>query len=890
MKKFFKTIDKILGITILVCAIGFCAYIGFFNPDLLKPTYTITLNADGAIVENSTHFVKSGNSIELPTPEKNGYIFEGWYNGNELWTIESKVQSDTYLVARWTPVEHNIKFVVNGIEHIRSFPYDSIPYFDGDLSKTPTSTISYSFAGWQPEITKVSADATYTATYTETTRLYSVSVNPNYMNACDISGNGNYEYGQNTTLSIVPKPGYNYLGLYKNGELYSTLTSVNIPNITADTTLEARFSLIHYPITYHDYFGTLANPSFYTVEDGELQLVPQLANGYTFAGWFTEQNGNGENKSTIDCSSLAPIELYAHYTLDTYLITYDLSDGDVSGTNPTHYTILDGNITLINPTKTNHNFLGWSGTGISGLATEVVIYSGSYGDRHYTAVFEPTIVNISFIADGISLDSNKITIERGQTINQPTINSSIYGMNGYYIPTWFIDSELSTPYTFGTSVNSDIVLYGSWEYLFDTGFMPYISKFNQATISKTLTITSEHELIKWFEFVSFHNIPESEKVSLTFSGITASFSSLDEIKNFVNNINNKSSFPNENSIYFSYNESTFTLLSIFTQDADNIQNASMTYNSEKIGIYAQQTNALKNTYSGRNSEFSNFNINNVTKTIEVSTTNQLVYALSIGLKPVPKAGSSAERVLNKAKTILNQIISVDMNEIDKTRAIYDWLITSVNYDHLSADTASANKNWPWQNYNSWYAEGVFDNGLAVCDGYSKAFIILAKLENIPAIRVTGDSHAWNRVYINGAWYGIDATHGDYGVNSTEVMSYTNFLFTDEFKSSTGYSTTDYAAYQATTYFDYYDYASFGDYDLLIDSTAEFDAVMEIIKSTTSSTTYISVEIKLSASFMGSLSGSISVLVSRAWTKYGINFYEPITRSAHSSGTVYLLLA
>ncbi|MCD7803261.1 MAG: InlB B-repeat-containing protein, partial [Clostridiales bacterium] len=69
-------------------------------------TYTVTLDADGGTVDPSTLTVTYDSAIgELPTPERDGYRFDGWFdaNGNE-YTAETvyKLTSDLTLTAQWT--------------------------------------------------------------------------------------------------------------------------------------------------------------------------------------------------------------------------------------------------------------------------------------------------------------------------------------------------------------------------------------------------------------------------------------------------------------------------------------------------------------------------------------------------------------------------------------------------------------------------------------------------------------------------------------------------------------------------------------------------------------------------------------------------------------------
>ncbi len=58
------------------------------------------------------------------------------------------------------------------------------------------------------------------------------------------------------------------------------------------------------------------------------------------------------------------------------------------------------------------------------------------------------------------------------------------------------------------------------------------------------------------------------------------------------------------------------------------------------------------------------------------------------------------------------------------------------------------------------AEGCLLDGEAVCDGYSKAFKIMAEECGLQAKLVNNNLHEWNLVKINGNWYHVDPTFAD----------------------------------------------------------------------------------------------------------------------------------
>ena len=78
----------------------------------LRKTYTLTFDANGGTVSETSRTVTEGNQIgNLPTPTKEGYQFYGWYNlnggsdwqGSCLILSDSTLQQDMKIVASWGP-------------------------------------------------------------------------------------------------------------------------------------------------------------------------------------------------------------------------------------------------------------------------------------------------------------------------------------------------------------------------------------------------------------------------------------------------------------------------------------------------------------------------------------------------------------------------------------------------------------------------------------------------------------------------------------------------------------------------------------------------------------------------------------------------------------------
>ena len=76
--------------------------------------------------------------------------------------------------------------------------------------------------------------------------------------------------------------------------------------------------------------------------------------------------------------------------------------------------------------------------------------------------------------------------------------------------------------------------------------------------------------------------------------------------------------------------------------------------------------------------------------------------------------------------------------------LHEWLVTHMYYD-LSLE---------------FYGADSILRGYGVCDSYSKIYLMLCKAAEIPVCRVTNDSHAWNAVKLDRAWYYVDCTWDD----------------------------------------------------------------------------------------------------------------------------------
>lgn len=96
-------------------------------------------------------------------------------------------------------------------------------------------------------------------------------------------------------------------------------------------------------VTYGSTYGTLATCT---------------RTGYTFAGWYTAASGGTQVTSGTTVSITADQTLYAHWTANTYTVTFN-TNGGTTPTASKSVTYASTYGTLPTPTRSGYAFLGW---------------------------------------------------------------------------------------------------------------------------------------------------------------------------------------------------------------------------------------------------------------------------------------------------------------------------------------------------------------------------------------------------------------------------------------------------------------------------------------------------------------------------------------------------
>ena len=377
------------------------------------------------------------------------------------------------------------------------------------------------------------------------------------------------------------------------------------------------------------------------------------------------------------------------------------------------------------------------------------------------------------------------------------------------------------------------------------------AEINKITKTKTIVYLSEHDEA-WYYASHFHDyggyaqnryitskeelknlilfILENKIAEIKFY---AGYATPETVKNDVSEVRDcveESGIIPGYSLETSGNEFTIKFR-FFADEAGLIE----TVNSPEFDAPDGFGDAVQNTYSKPHydnvKEERNFYIDSVKETMSVSTSNMLYKAVAWGYKPV-FMGSQAEnlkQIYDNAKDALSYIVSDEMSEYEKVHAIYDYIIYNVRYDHdcANAEDAYVSGNLSLNEkmkYYGYYLEGIFLDKFykkdmhAVCDGKSKAFVLMCGIEGITAVRISGKAssdgknfggHAWNKVLLdlNGTgdkeWYFVDTTWGDVGDDSKEFLSHAYFLLSDDEAKNTHVENPGHDYPKAEGKFDYF---------------------------------------------------------------------------------------
>lgn len=304
-------------------------------------TLTVTFEENGGSAVTEITGLSYNATITAPAaPTKTGYAFAGWYKEaacTNPWNFGSdKVTASITLYAKWTPVEYNITYNLNG-GTVSGNPETYTVKSEDITLNIPTRT-GYTFAGWTG--TDLSAasisvtiaqgstgDRAYTATWTANT--YAITY----------AGMDGAQHGENhpdshtyATDTLVPNPtkdGYTFAGWLVNGtgDAVKNLT-LSGTGYTADITLTAQWTLDAPTVTIT---GAPGEPVTYGEKITLTATASHAASGLTYTyQWYKGDSTtpiSGANQSTLTLENVADS--------GSYTVKVTASDGTLTSAQTT---------------------------------------------------------------------------------------------------------------------------------------------------------------------------------------------------------------------------------------------------------------------------------------------------------------------------------------------------------------------------------------------------------------------------------------------------------------------------------------------------------------------------------------------------------------------------
>lgn len=305
---------------------------------VFKNEYSVSVvssnTAHGSVSGNVTYAYGETATVEA-TPET-GYHFVNWTDesGTEKSTDATysfPVSRDIQLKANFAIDRHTVLFVNEDGTVLQSevLEYGQTPvYTKATPTKPRTQQYSYTFAGWDKEITTVTADKTYTATYSSTINYYTVKyVNDDgtVLQETQVAYGNNAYYQQQTTPTKKPTAQFTYT--FAGWDNKVTL-------VTDDVTYTATYdyTINKYKITFCNEDGSVLQTS--ELEYGKMPVYEKetptkastVQETFTFAGWdkeISKVTGETVYTATYTAKAITKDDVnYKHFT-----VTFETNGG-----------------------------------------------------------------------------------------------------------------------------------------------------------------------------------------------------------------------------------------------------------------------------------------------------------------------------------------------------------------------------------------------------------------------------------------------------------------------------------------------------------------------------------------------------------------------------------
>jgi len=401
-----------------------------------RNTYTITAHpnpADGGTVNGASQFSETfvhGEEVTLIAAANPGFDFWGWVEGSAY--IEDAGAEYTFIAAgdRQLVANFDAESVFISASSMPedggTITGDGIYSIGGEVTLTAIPAEGYHFVNWTEEGIVVFTDAVYVFTATGDRELvanftlsdYTVSVSVLPEGAGTITGEGNYNFGDDVILEATANEGYEFVNWTDTGgEEMDANAQYTFAMPANDLILNANFAMKSYTISAgpnEPDFGSVTGTGEYAHGE-EVTLTAIPAEGYHFVNW-TEEGDEVFTNEVYVFTAAGDRELVANFTLSDYTVSVSvLPEGAGTITGEGNYNFGD-DVTLEATANEGYEFVNWTDTGGEEMtASTQYTFNMPAGDVSLIANFEALshVINVVVQPDGAGTVTGGGTYDHG---------------------------------------------------------------------------------------------------------------------------------------------------------------------------------------------------------------------------------------------------------------------------------------------------------------------------------------------------------------------------------------------------------------------------------------------------------------------------------------------
>lgn len=443
------------------------------------PVHLHYLDKDNNEIDSATLYVSElePGACVLPTGEKTGYDFDGWYEAKkDIGTASHKLNALS-IAKKWelygrytakTDVSYTVKYLREGDNKVLA-PEKVVTdqTFDTEVTEQAADVVGYTPDAPSKTMILDEYNKVLTFSYSANTYDYTVRHIKQLPDGSYDEANAEVETlsGKFEALAAVTAKDY--------GEHYPTNDADTKQNIKIEEglTIDVKYDLDEHTLTFETNGGSAIDPV--TVRHGNAVARPAdpTKDKYTFIGWYADPKFTEEyDFATVleaDKTIYAKFELTSTPIGDIY-VRYDvlhikqLPDGtyDLANAEVEHLSAKkDTTVTAVakNYSATHHFFNSKLGT-LTGTAIQP--YMGVDGKPVYTILsvyYDLDFHTLTFDTMGGSKIAPE-TVRHGLTVAKP--KDPVNG--GYTFDGWYTDKTFRHRYDFSTPLTEDITIYAKW--------------------------------------------------------------------------------------------------------------------------------------------------------------------------------------------------------------------------------------------------------------------------------------------------------------------------------------------------------------------------------------------------------------------------------------------